>query len=271
MNFLASEYKPHVSRRSCHLSGRYRNEEELLQDTDSNRTQPLPKQQKRHATKRAQGGSINIDHTAATSATDHSSTTASNTVQLNSNQTIGSSISVPDGVGQTLINFLVGLNLEYCISALVTAECCSIADLTALSTSDYERLGVPAGPQIKISKALSKHYTENQNTSDTQTAAATTSTTHHQQPTRSGTATYSSSLDDSGGACIVCWDGEITVLALPCRHLKFCRACMIQPGTQDMPLIDSCPVCRQHVERVMEVQTRLSYLSWTYTERGNTR
>ena len=237
----------------CSVAVVIRAQEELLQDLDSadrNRKQPLPNQQKRQATKRTQGAST-TDHTAT--AIEHSLTSASVTSHLASHETEG--LMTGEIVASAdLVSFLAQLNLDSYIPALVRIGCGTIADLAALSTSDYERLGVPAGPQIKISKALFKHYTDAQNTYDTQPTAANSTTHHH--PTRSTSITHSRSLDDSGGSCIVCWDGEITVLALPCRHLKFCRACMLQPDTQDMPLIDSCPVCRQHVERVMEVQTR---------------
>lgn len=40
----------------------------------------------------------------------------------------------------------------------------------------------------------------------------------------------------SGGECVICLEGALSVVLLPCRHLCVCRVCLDE--------IDRCPICR---------------------------
>lgn len=42
---------------------------------------------------------------------------------------------------------------------------------------------------------------------------------------------------DSTGECVICLEGSLSVILLPCRHLCVCRVCLQE--------IDKCPICRR--------------------------
>lgn len=42
--------------------------------------------------------------------------------------------------------------------------------------------------------------------------------------------------DASSSECVICLEGELAAVLLPCRHLCVCRACLRE--------IDRCPICR---------------------------
>ncbi|XP_014661585.1 PREDICTED: uncharacterized protein LOC106804774 [Priapulus caudatus] len=59
--------------------------------------------------------------------------------------------------------------------------------------------------------------------------------------------TESSQEDPDRFLCVICQDGEKTVLFLPCRHLCVCEEC----GTK--ALAQKCPMCREYVHRIIHV------------------
>lgn len=42
---------------------------------------------------------------------------------------------------------------------------------------------------------------------------------------------------DAAGECVICLEGDLSVILLPCRHLCVCRVCLQE--------IDKCPICRR--------------------------
>jgi len=50
-----------------------------------------------------------------------------------------------------------------------------------------------------------------------------------------------------GPTCVICMDNLANVVCLPCKHLALCSFCG-QEG-----LVDSCPICRCHIESRMQI------------------
>ena len=179
---------------------------------------------------------------------------------------------------------LTAQGLQQYLSALSTAESLTIADLIRLTISDYATMGIAAGPAFKIQRALlnasqqshnnqqqtsttiASHvgvvgYNGGQNrntglrhhTPTTATATTITATTATATATASTTATVATRTDDADGMCKVCWEREIDAMTIPCRHLKFCAECMIQPGTEGLPTMKECPYCRAEITSVMKI------------------
>ena len=170
---------------------------------------------------------------------------------------------------------LTAQGLQQYLPALSAAEILTIADLTRLTISDYATMGIAAGPAFKIQKALLNAAQQSHNNQQQTSASIAShvadvvrnSSMHQPNPDRSGhiglrhhtaTATTSatsarSTNDDADGMCKVCWEREINAMTIPCRHLKFCAECMIQPGTEGVPTMKECPCCRAEITSVMRI------------------
>lgn len=57
----------------------------------------------------------------------------------------------------------------------------------------------------------------------------------------------SKNVVDDGRLCVICHDGQKSVLFLPCRHLCVCRSC------GHIERLNQCPLCRQKIEETLQV------------------
>lgn len=57
----------------------------------------------------------------------------------------------------------------------------------------------------------------------------------------------SNNVVDDSRLCVICHDGQKSVLLLPCRHLCVCINC------GHMERLNQCPLCRQKIEETLQV------------------